>query len=334
MDQNILVSICCLTYNHEKYIKNALDGFLMQKTSFEFEVIIHDDASTDATALIIREYEKKYPHIIKPIYQTENQYSRKKSILRSFVFPKANGKYIAFCEGDDYWIDEYKLDKQIRYMTQHEDCTFCFTNARLFDLKHPKKVKELIPYACYPKDYFDKSKEIYNVGEVAILNSIPTASIVFPKECISKFPTYFDDPCSAGDIKYRLYCTAMGYAYFINEMTCVYRYNVPGSATTSWKLLNKQKLQMQQKEFIHLYDNVDKYTNYQYTDDFLICKERRYRRLLFSASNIKILKDPIYQRIYRQFVLKDKVRFWVKLILPRKMIVLIGNIKKSFEINF
>ena len=94
-----LVSVCCITYNHEPYIVQALNGFLMQKTSFPFEVLIHDDASTDRTADIIREYEKKFPKIIKPIYQKENQYSKgNRAILASFVYPRAKGKYIALCE--------------------------------------------------------------------------------------------------------------------------------------------------------------------------------------------------------------------------------------------
>ena len=86
-----LVSICCITYNHENYIRDAIDGFLMQETDFPFEIIIHDDDSTDATADIIREYEKKYPDVIKPIYQTENQYSKGEKVTL-FTLKAARGK--------------------------------------------------------------------------------------------------------------------------------------------------------------------------------------------------------------------------------------------------
>ena len=103
--ENPLVSVRCITYNHEPYIAQAIDGFLMQKTDFPFEVIIHDDASTDKTADIIREYEKKYPLIIKPIYQTENQYSKRDGSVAKVIDSKLRGRYIAYCEGDDYWID-------------------------------------------------------------------------------------------------------------------------------------------------------------------------------------------------------------------------------------
>ena len=109
--ENIMVSVICLCYNHENYVKDALEGFVKQKTTFPFEVLIHDDASTDKSAEIIREYEAKYPDIIKPTYQTENQYSQGVKILRTYLLPKVRGKYIAFCEGDDFWTDENKLQK-------------------------------------------------------------------------------------------------------------------------------------------------------------------------------------------------------------------------------
>lgn len=120
-----LVSVYCLTYNHEKYIRDCLDGLVMQKTSFPFEVIVHDDASTDKTAEIVREYENLYPHLFKAIYQKENQKSKKVRILRSFVFPLIRGKYVAICEGDDYWTDENKLQDQISILENNLDCHFC-----------------------------------------------------------------------------------------------------------------------------------------------------------------------------------------------------------------
>ena len=108
---NPMVSICNLVYNHEKWLRRCLDGFVMQKTSFKFEVLSHDDASTDSSATIIREYEERYPDIFCPIYQTENQYSKGQGIFIPILLPKARGKYIALCEGDDYWCDPLKLQK-------------------------------------------------------------------------------------------------------------------------------------------------------------------------------------------------------------------------------
>ena len=120
-----LVSISCTTYNHAPFIRQCLDGFVIQKTLFPFEVLIHDDASTDGTQDIIAEYEKKYPDIIKPIYQKDNQYSKGIPIGVTFNFPRAHGKYVAMCEGDDYWTDPLKLQKQVDFLESHPDYVMC-----------------------------------------------------------------------------------------------------------------------------------------------------------------------------------------------------------------
>lgn len=121
MEGSPLVTIQCLTYNHEKYIRRCLDGFVMQKTNFRFEAIVHDDASTDGTSKIVREYADKYPDIIKPIFETENQYSKSDGSLNRIMYEHTLGKYVALCEGDDYWTDPYKLQKQVDYLEQHDD---------------------------------------------------------------------------------------------------------------------------------------------------------------------------------------------------------------------
>ena len=126
--QQPLVSICCLVYNHEPYLRECFDGFMMQKTNFDFEVLVHDDASTDNSASIIREYETKYPDIFKPIYQTENQYSKGVKVSATFNFPRTKGKYIAMCEGDDYWTDPLKLQKQVDFLETHPDYAMCSHN--------------------------------------------------------------------------------------------------------------------------------------------------------------------------------------------------------------
>ena len=129
----LLVSVCSITYNHESYIREAIDSFLMQETDFPFEIIIHDDASTDATSGIILEYAEKYPKIIRPIIQTENQYAKGGLINPRFVFPKAKGKYIALCEGDDYWTDCTKLQKQVQFLEHHPEYVITYTDSQPFD---------------------------------------------------------------------------------------------------------------------------------------------------------------------------------------------------------
>lgn len=126
--RSLMVTIRCLTYNQEKYIRQCLEGFVMQKTDFRFEAIVHDDASTDGTADIIREYEAKYPDIIKPIYEIENQYSKHDGSLGRILAEHTRGKYIAICEGDDYWIDPLKLQKQVDFLESHPDYGLIYTN--------------------------------------------------------------------------------------------------------------------------------------------------------------------------------------------------------------
>lgn len=123
--QEPLVSICCITYNHVDYIRDCLDGFLMQKVDFPYEIIINDDCSTDGTIKIIEEYTRRFPLIIKPIFHEVNEYSKgTRGMFSNFVFPKAKGKYVALCEGDDYWTDPLKLQKQVDFLEDHSDYSF------------------------------------------------------------------------------------------------------------------------------------------------------------------------------------------------------------------
>lgn len=119
------VTIWCITYNHVKYIRQTLEGFLMQKTSFHYEIFIHDDASTDGTTQILKEYEEKYPGLFVVFYEEKNRYYSGIDYQTEYLLPKMNGKYVAFCEGDDYWCSENKLQLQFDYMETHKECFLC-----------------------------------------------------------------------------------------------------------------------------------------------------------------------------------------------------------------
>lgn len=129
----LMVTIRCITYNHEPYIRQCLEGFVMQKTNFRFEAIVHDDASTDGTADIIREYAERYPDIIKPIYEVENQYSKRDGSLRRIMDEHTHGKYVALCEGDDYWIDPNKLQVQVDFLENNIDYGLTYTTVNVFN---------------------------------------------------------------------------------------------------------------------------------------------------------------------------------------------------------
>jgi len=122
-----LVSVVCLTYNHEAYIRECLDGFVMQQTNFPIEIIVHDDASTDSTVTIVKEYEERYPHLFNNICRSENWYSQGKDIWGYLFTKKAKGKYITLCEGDDYWTDPLKLQKQVDFLEASSEFGMCYT---------------------------------------------------------------------------------------------------------------------------------------------------------------------------------------------------------------
>ncbi len=132
-----LVSICCITYNHAQFIRKCLDGFLMQQTDFPIEILIHDDCSTDGTTEIICEYEAKYPDLIFPLYEEENQYQQGKAAEIDFYnYRRARGKYIAYCEGDDYWTDPLKLQKQVDFMEANPEYSVCFHDFEEYDVRN------------------------------------------------------------------------------------------------------------------------------------------------------------------------------------------------------
>lgn len=133
MKSEVMVSVCVITFNHKDYIRKTLDGILMQNIDFPIEIIIHDDASSDGTADIVREYHNKYPDIIRPILQTENQFQKKIPAFQQHIIPLLRGKYVAHCEGDDYWTDPNKLKKQIDFLECNPDFIAVTHNVEYID---------------------------------------------------------------------------------------------------------------------------------------------------------------------------------------------------------
>lgn len=243
-----LVSIRCITYNHEKYIRDALEGFVMQKTNFKFEAIVHDDASTDNTAAIIQEYAEKYPDIIKPIFEKENQYSKHDGSLTRILNEACKGKYIAFCEGDDYWTDPYKLQKQVDFLESHPDYMMCFTRAKvIYETNYNTKF------------HFDKTENRdYSATELLETWIIPTASNVYRKE-IYTYKIKGEQRFISGDIKLYLNAASMGKVRGMSDYTSVYRVHENGvSRDPKYFLKRLQKYPDQYICILENYPNIDK----------------------------------------------------------------------------
>jgi len=256
-NKNVLVSISCITYNHAPYIRDCVEGFLMQKCDFEYEILIHDDASTDSTADIIREYEKKYPHLIKPIYQKENQYSKNEgSISARFNWNRAQGKYIALCEGDDYWTDPLKLQKQVDIMETDNELMAVATNSSIVDMN--KNLLERNRVVIPPDNRAGK----YNLHQFFTqAHQYPTLSVMFRnthKEFIQKGMKKLANPF-LGDWTLWVLLHIKGDFYYIDEVTCAYRIN-PNSVTHTVNAVNRWKedfkirhnlIEMLDKEYHH-----------------------------------------------------------------------------------
>lgn len=255
-----VVSACCITYNHENYIAEALDSFLMQETNFVFEVIVRDDASPDKTAEIIREYEIKYPNIIKPIYEKENGYQ--KGIKASPVaFAKAKGEYIAFCEGDDYWTDPEKLQVQINEMRKYPDISLSF---------HLSSTINNLNIQLQPK--LQKRNKFYSTEEIITGNFhlVQTNTIVFKKEKIKNLDFDLFSKSPVGDVWMRVNAAIPNGALFINKNMSIYRVQAQGSWSASMQEENKFIKYVD--TMIKSIDLFDKYWDFKYTHAFLIYK--------------------------------------------------------------
>ena len=248
MENDILVSISCATYNHESYIRQCLDGFVMQKTNFEFEILIHDDASTDGTTTIIREYVDKYPNLIKPIFQIENQYSKGVPISQTYNWPRARGKYIALCEGDDYWTDPYKLQKQVDFLEANPEYGLIYTD-------YSRLNKDNLEYACILNG---KTRKINSYEEMLqYAGFIVPCSWLFRKsiyERLDKIENVVD-----GSFVLALEFFMKSKVAFINEVTCVYR--VLSESASHTRFLEKSYKYIKgilfiQEFFFHKYGNV------------------------------------------------------------------------------
>jgi glycosyltransferase involved in cell wall biosynthesis len=297
---NPLVSISCITYNHEKYIEDALEGFLIQETNFPFEILIHDDASTDKTADIIRQYEAKYSKLIKPIYQIKNQYSQGKHPDLEFNYPRVQGEYIALCEGDDYWTSPDKLQAQIHVMENNNQCDISF---------HPAMVK-----------YYDRSKRnsvIKNYGRAQKRFTIrevieggggfmPTASIIFRANIRNEIIHIIKKTNAPfGDYFVQVIASLKGGATYVPECMCVYRYCLVGS--WSYRLRDTNYFLQVFHNTLGVYDVLNNYLEYKFTKSFDKMKINIKKVVLKRYDVSYDFKREIIDDIYPFLSAKEKV---------------------------
>lgn len=285
---SIVVAIDCITYNHELYIRDCLEGFVMQKTNFKFVAIVHDDASTDGTATIIKEYAEKYPDIIKPILETENQYSKKDGSLQrimSNAIEATGAKYVAMCEGDDYWIDPYKLQKQVDFMEANEQYSLCFTNSNVkYDDCEYIAINNV--WDSYAIDDIINSNALNQSERGDRVVSCAHTSTVLYRRPFSSIPSWVSK-CFIGDEPLFIFLAHKGKAKFINNITSVYRAGVGVSSRNfnyeeDWK--NRIKM-------YNIIDNGLQYKYHKLINPIIAEFEYKLFKLLWKNGNkIKSLK--------------------------------------------
>ena len=305
-----LVSISCITYNHENYIRNAIEGFLMQKTTFPVEILIHDDASTDKTAEIVREYEKKYPQLIKPIYQTENQYSKNNALIGRIQRERAVGKYYAACEGDDYWIDPYKLQKQVDYLEKNQNVSFVASNFIIYNEATNRSKKVSIPNRINFEILLKKK------------NLIPTLTTCIKSEYLFSYIREIDPikkKWPVGDYPLWLYLSLKGEVGIINDFTAVY---LKRNQSLSHYLETKK-----QYAFYLQVLNIGKYFSEKYgssaTAKRYIIKNKIYTLINygFSLGSFKVMRKWILYYFYKSkcIPVKGIIKFF--LLLFKKLTI-------------
>jgi glycosyltransferase involved in cell wall biosynthesis len=304
---SLLVSITCTAYNQEKYIARTLDSFLMQQTDFDYEVLIHDDASTDYTAAIIREYESRYPHIFKPWYQTENQWSKGIRLHTACNLPRALGKYVAMCDGDDYWTDPFKLQKQVDYMEAHPDCTLCFHAIEL--VKNNQK-----PTGRFIKPYDESC--IVPIEDIIIGGGgfIGTNSVVFPIKCLQTLPGFYLR-APVADVPLQLFLASQGPVYYMDEVMSAYRQGVEGSWNSHMAKSRKDYLR-HLSEMIRMAEEFNVFTEYQYADSVRVRQLKNEFLFHVVEGNMQAIKEEKYRSHYQQLSKYNLAMIYMKRYFP------------------
>lgn len=291
MNNEILVTIICITYNHHEYIRDALDSYLCQQLDYKYEIVVHDDASTDGTMEILGEYEQKYPDKIKVLYESENQYQKVDNFVKYIqekMIPFIRGKYVLISEGDDYWIDETKLQRQVDYLERNCDCMMVTHNAVTLDMRR-KRADTLTKY------FLDKDlspEEIINHPR----GYLATASMVMRRECF-ELKDFFNE-AGIGDYTRQLFCLTRGKIHYIDRVMSVYRFGHTGSWQESQ---NKDSLLRfcGYLKMIRFLDKYNQYTNYIY-NRYLIKEIQRYINLIMSISDKENLDNMVTKELYTE----------------------------------
>ena len=310
------VTIKCMAYNQEEYIESALDSFLLQITNFPFEIIVHDDASTDHTTEKIMQYARKYPSIGKPIIETENQYSKKDGSLNRIINEKIKGRYIALCEGDDYWTDSNKLQKQYDAMEKHQDIDICAHTVKRINANTGKFCGYIQP---------SKRDCIFSVKEVILGGGefVGTNSLFFRREIIYNEPLFR----KMLEIDYTLQVEGALRGGMLYIASCMSDYRV--LAKNSWSSgLNKKYIDEFRKQWILVVKQIDTDTEYKYHESIINYMIRDKIDSAILLKDFELLNDNECKEYYKKMKGKKRIIYYLKVNYPRLFIKIKSIVKK------
>lgn len=306
--EEIAVSIICTTYNHEKYIRQTLQSFVDQITTFRYEIIVHDDASTDGTRKIIKEFVKKYPDLFVPILQTENQHSKGKGMVIRTIAEKARGKYWARCEGDDYWCDCNKLQLQYQMMEEYPECTLCVHKVKCINEDGSNNETRKFPSNHLKvKEGILTQKQLYDIlwlrGEYPFHTSSYFIRSEIEEKIVSLYALGGWPNYTNGDMAILWVSSYHGHFYYIDKVMSKRRLNVPGSYNDRLKKSTKQNQQIGWERHLQAIKMFDEYTTYKLHSYILyrmvnltICRGRKGfvdPRRIFDRYNLSF--DEVYR---------------------------------------
>ncbi len=306
MSDDVMVSVICTAYNHKAYIAQAIESFLMQETDFSVEILIHDDASTDGTAEVIRQYQENFPDRIRVVLQTENQHSKGVKV-GNILRQMAQGKYLATCEGDDYWTDPRKLAKQVAFMEDHPACSCCVHGAVKIDAVRGKAVG--VMRADTQNRYFTTEEIILGGGDL-----FPTNSMVYRREWGLSLPPFYQE-APIGDYPIMVYFSLQGDIYYMDELMAAYRINVRGSWTNR-QFANSEKRRRFYERMDIMYDAIDRYTDHRYQDSLQVVRRQNRWLQLIEQGRLKEARGEEFRDIINRMTRREKMRLWMKQYIP------------------
>jgi len=264
-----LVSVCMITYNHEDYIREAIESVACQETNFDFELIVGEDCSDDSTRTICLEMQEKYSHVVRVVYSNRNVGMRANG---KRIRDLCRGRFVAFCEGDDYWCDRNKLQSQYDFLISNPECAMVY-----------HETLKLNPSGEFAKDALKpKFKYVECFGIETLLSEstgIHTSSVFVTAESISNLPQWYME-ASVGDIPTRLVVATRGKIGYINKPMSVRRMWVPGSWT---ERANEPVFEQRKKRYlstVKMWNDFDEWTGYKYKKLLIPKKRRLYKKLV------------------------------------------------------